>query len=137
MIPSTIIWSSAPSVVLPFRDRVRLQHILDAAIRARRLVAGRNRRDLFGEEQLSLALQRLIGILSYAATAVSPAARAQAPDIPWEAIAGMRDRIIHAYFDVDLNTLWDTVTDDLPPLIAQLEALIDGDDLLPQLHSPD
>ena len=46
------------------------------------------------------------------------------PDIPWQAITGMRNRLVHAYFDVDLDRVWDTVTEDLPALTMQLtEAL--------------
>jgi hypothetical protein len=43
------------------------------------------------------------------------------PEIPWVVIVAMRNRLIHAYFDVDLDRVWDTVVDDLPPLIARLD----------------
>ena len=43
------------------------------------------------------------------------------PDIPWRDIIAMRNRLIHGYFDVDLNIVWNTVTDELPPIIQQLE----------------
>ncbi len=46
------------------------------------------------------------------------------PDVPWAQIVGMRNRLIHAYFDVDVDRVWDTVVDDLPPLIKQLERLL-------------
>ena len=98
--------------------------MLDAARKAQRLVAGRDRRDLTDDDQLSLALQRLIEIIGEAANKVSAETRSQAADIKWAAIAGMRNRLIHAYFDVNLDLLWDTLTEDLPPLITALERLL-------------
>ena len=58
------------------------------------------------------------------AAQVSPVFQQAHPDIPWPLIVGMRNRLIHAYFDIDLDRVWDTVKDDLPPLIDQLEKLI-------------
>ena len=46
------------------------------------------------------------------------------PAIPWREIVGMRNRIVHVYFDIDLRLVWDTVHNDLPMLIAQLEPLV-------------
>jgi uncharacterized protein with HEPN domain len=45
-------------------------------------------------------------------------------ELPWANIIGMRNRLIHVYFDIDLDRVWDTVTDNLPPLIASLEKVI-------------
>lgn len=52
------------------------------------------------------------------------AGRAECPTLPWASIVGMRNRLIHAYFDVDLDRVWDTVKCDLPPLIAELEFIL-------------
>ncbi len=43
------------------------------------------------------------------------------PDIPWDDIVGMRHRLVHAYFDINLDILWRTVQDDLPPLVLLLQ----------------
>jgi len=110
--------------MLPAEDRIRAQHMLDASRKAQRLIVGRERGDLIADEQLSLSLQRLIEIIGEAANKVSGETRLQAADIKWAAITGMRNRLIHAYFDVNLDILWDTVTDDLPQLIASLESLL-------------
>ena len=48
-------------------------------------------------------------------------------DIPWGEIVGMRNRLVHAYFDVDIGLVWQTVQEDLPPLIAQLERIVPPD----------
>ena len=50
--------------------------------------------------------------------------RDQFPEIPWAVIVAMRNPLIHAYYDVDLDRVWDTITDDLPPLILSLENLM-------------
>jgi uncharacterized protein with HEPN domain len=108
----------------PADDQSRLLHMLDAALRARAKIAGRNRDDLSEDDTLSLALQRLIEIIGEAANQVSEETQAQVTTIQWAEIRGMRNRLIHAYFEVNLTTVWDTVTEDLPPLIAALEALL-------------
>jgi uncharacterized protein with HEPN domain len=64
---------------------------------------------------------RLIEIVGEAAARTSGEARAEIPDLPWPAIVGMRNRLIHGYYDVDLDGVWATLTDDLPPLIAVIE----------------
>lgn len=110
--------------MMPREDRVRLQHMLDAARKAHALIAGRGREDLDTDEKLSLALQRLIEIIGEAAKNVTAETRSQAADIPWRKSAGMRDRLIHAYFDVNLDILWNTVADELPPVVSALEALL-------------
>ncbi len=76
----------------------------------------------YRDAQLALALTRLVEIIGEAAKNVSPETRATLPQIPWRAIAGTRDRLVHAYFDVDLERLWQIVAVDLPPLVAALEA---------------
>lgn len=73
---------------------------------------------------LSLALIRLLEIIGQAAKGVSLEYRMNHPNIAWKNMTGMRDRLIHGYFDVDLDIVWETVTKDLPPLIAQLEPLL-------------
>ena len=105
-------------------DDVRLHHMLDAARKAAELVHGRTRADLETNEVLVLALTRLLEILGEAARAISDQTKRRAPTIAWKLIIGTRDRLIHGYFDVDLNILWEIVTRDLPPLIAELERLV-------------
>ena len=102
-------------------DLIRLRHMLDAARKAREFVHGRQRNDLETDEQLTLALVRLLEVAGEAAKGVSASFREHHVDIPWKAIAGTRDRLIHGYFDIDLDIVWQIVTSDLPPLIARLE----------------
>ena len=108
---------------MPKDDSVRIRHMLDAAQEARALIQGQTRRTLDDNRVLVLALVRLIEVIGEAASQVSKSFQDAHTDIPWAQIIAMRNRLIHAYFDVDLERVWDTVTDDLPPLIAQLEQI--------------
>jgi uncharacterized protein with HEPN domain len=69
---------------------------------------------------LQLALVKLVEIIGEAAKAVSDDARSRYPEVPWSAAARTRDRLTHHYFDVNLDVLWSTVTEDLPALLAGL-----------------
>ncbi len=105
-------------------DLVRLRHMLDFARKAVAHCQGRTRGDLDDDELLALALARLLEVIGEAAKFVSAEKRAQSTDIPWREITGTRDRLIHAYPDVNLDIVWQTVTEDLPRLISTLEKLV-------------
>lgn len=83
-----------------------------------------SRRELETNRMLQLALTRLVEIIGEAASRVSHETRSRYPEIPWAEIIGMRNRLIHGYDFVDLNILWNTVKIDLPPLIEQLERIL-------------
>lgn len=102
---------------MPPEDDVRLRHLIEAAETAIRFIKGRQRSDLDGDEMLRLALTKLVEIVGEAAKQVTPATRAANPGVPWSAAARMRDRLVHHYFDIDLDVLWSTVTVDLPALL--------------------
>lgn len=102
-------------------DRIRLQHMRDAARDASSFAAGRSRDDLATNRMLVLALVKSIEIIGEAASRVSAEARTEVPNIPWQQIVAMRNRLIHAYFDVNLDILWHTVQTELPPLVVELE----------------
>lgn len=109
---------------IPNYDALRLRHMLDAALKARQFVAGRERSDLEADEMLALALVRLLEILGEAASRVSPEVQTQLPDLPWRQMIGARNRLIHGYFNVDLDIVWSTVQNDLPQCIAVLERVV-------------
>jgi uncharacterized protein with HEPN domain len=102
-------------------DVIRLRHMLDAAMEARSFVSGKRRADLDQDRMLTLSLVKCIEIIGEAAAQVTEEGRKDVPGIPWPGISAMRNRLIHAYFDVDLDRVWDSVVDDLPPLIAEIE----------------
>jgi uncharacterized protein with HEPN domain len=102
-------------------DQVRLRHLAESATTAIRFVDGRTRGDLEDDEMLRLALTKLVEIVGEAAKQVTPETRASIPDVAWSAAARMRDRLVHHYFDIDLDILWSTVTEDLPALLQALD----------------
>jgi uncharacterized protein with HEPN domain len=106
------------------RDEVRLRHMLDAARKAIGFTQERQRTDLDTDEMMTLAVVRLVEILGEAAKNVSQDIKDQSPDIAWRQVAGTRDRLTHAYFDVNLDIIWDIVTHDLPLLVVKLELLL-------------
>lgn len=108
----------------PPDDRLRLLHMLEHAREAVALAGGKTRADLADSRLLELALVRLVEIIGEAASRVSDESRARDPQIPWREITAMRHRLAHGYDAVDLDILWDTIHEDLAPLIAQLEATL-------------
>jgi len=105
-------------------DEVRIRHILDAAREAVRFVQRRLKTDLDTDRQLNLSLVRLLEVIGEAARGISTEFRQAHSEVAWNKMIGMRDRLIHGYFDINLDVVWQTVTEDLPPLIAQLEKIV-------------
>ena len=105
-------------------DEIRVWHMLDAAREAVSFARGRVRGDLDIDRQLVLSLVKDIEIVGEAATHVSESGRAQAPGIPWQTIVAMRNRLVHGYYNINLNIVWQTVQQDLPALITQLERIV-------------
>ena len=104
-------------------DRVRLRHMVEAAESAVQFIAGRQRTDLDEDRMLLFALVRAIEVLGEAASKISEKTRAAHASIPWRAIIGMRNRLIHAYFEINTAIVWQTVTQEIPALLPQLRAL--------------
>ena len=108
---------------------VRLRHMLDHAREAVAMIEGKVRDDLRRERMLELSLIRLIEVVGEAAARVSAEGQATYPSIPWPQVAGIRNRLIHGYSQVDLDILWDTIEYDLPPLITELEKVLETEQL--------
>lgn len=105
-------------------DIVRLRHMLDAAREAMAFARGKSRSDLENDRMLVLALVKDVEIIGEAAYQISPQVREGLADIPWEDIIGMRHRLVHAYFDINLDILWKPVQQDLPSLVEALERAV-------------
>jgi len=108
-------------------DRVRLRHIVDALDAAIRFTEGRSREDLDRDQMLAFALLHAIQIVGEAAVNITGEFREQHPQIPWALIAGMRHRLVHAYFDINHDILWTTATESVPELLAQIDRLLSSD----------
>ena len=105
-------------------DLIRIRHMLDAAGEAVIFAHDKTRTDLDKNRMLTLSIIKAIELIGEAASRVTKESRDLHPEIPWTVIITMRNRLIHAYFDIDLDRVWDTLTDDLPPLITSLERIV-------------
>jgi uncharacterized protein with HEPN domain len=105
-------------------DQVSLHDMLDYSREAVSLLADSSREKLARNRVMQLALTRLVEIVGEAANRVSAATQQRHPTIPWPQIISMRNRLAHGYDVIDYDLLWDTVTDDLPPLIERLESIL-------------
>lgn len=105
-------------------DTVRLSHMLDAVEKIIEFTKGCRQDDFYKDEKLTLAVIRLIEILGEAGKNVSNQFCRDHPEISWKQIAGARDRLVHGYFDVDLNIVWQIVSSDIPNLLVQLKSIL-------------
>ncbi len=108
-------------------DEIRLHHMLDAAREAVSFARHRVRSDMETDRQLVLSLVKDIEIVGEAASQVSDSFRTQSPEIDWQNMIAMRNRLVHAYFSINLDIVWQTVKEDLPRLITQLERIVPPD----------
>ena len=104
-------------------DLIRVRHMIESAEAALRFVAGRTRLDLDADQMLLFAVVRAVEILGEAAGKVSLGTRAAHGDIPWPAIIGMRNRLVHAYFNINLDVVWTAATKEIPALLPRPQAL--------------
>lgn len=109
---------------MPKDDLVYVGHMLDKAYEALSLVRSKTRQDYDHDTALRLALTHLIQVIGEAARRVSSQFRDRHPQIPWDAIAGMRSKIVHDYMNVDEDIVWDSVTQELQPLIEELKKIV-------------
>jgi uncharacterized protein with HEPN domain len=105
-------------------DSTRLRHMCDAAREALAFARGKQRVDLDGDRQLALALLKCIEIVGEASAAVSAETTSRYPQIPWRQIRGMRNRLVHGYYEIDLDLVWDTISHNLGPLLIALEQIV-------------
>ena len=110
------------------RDDAYLLDILLAARKVRAFVAGRSRRDFAFDEQLQLSVLHLIQIMGEAAGRVSAQTRDTLPGIPWASMVGMRNILVHRYWNIDLDRVWAAATISVIDLIAILGPVVPPDD---------
>ncbi len=105
-------------------DHLYLGHMLDVSKQAMAKVEGLGRGEFDADENLRLALTHLIQMIGEAARRVSPATCASHPQIPWTEIIGMRHKIVHDYFGIDFDIVWEVVTGDLSRLADELNRIL-------------
>ena len=99
--------------------------LLDAIRKAQSFCAGMTFKSFARDDKTVWATLRAIEVVGEAAKNIPPGVRRRYPEIPWADMMGMRNKLVHEYFGVDLETVWTTVREDLPALIPQFERLRD------------
>ncbi len=105
-------------------DLTRLHHMQDAAREALSFMSGKTIEDLNNDRMLVLAVVKELEIIGEAAGRISAECRARHSEIPWAVMVGMRNRLTHAYFSINLDIVLDTVMNNLSPLVEQLDRVI-------------
>lgn len=105
------------------KDLNRLSHMLDAAKTIQEHIKGKKQSDLVRNRLLLGGIIRELLLIGEAANAISSQAKALISSIPWKEIIGMRNQLIHAYFEISHKIVWMTVTSDIPKLISELEKI--------------
>ena len=109
---------------MPRDDSAYLLDMLLAARDALSFTEDMSFDDFTRDRRTQLSVLKSVEIVGEAAAQVGKDTRRANPAIPWREIVGMRNRLVHVYFDIDLPLVWDTVRHDLPDLIARLEPLV-------------
>ena len=109
------------------RDRSPVAWVEDMVLHAEKAIAflADAPEDLARDEKTLFAVLRALEVLGEASKRIPPEYRAQHPEIPWREMAGMRDKLIHGYFGIDVNVVRRTVLEDLPPLLVSLRRRLD------------
>ena len=110
------------------RDRLHLIYMRDAAQLAQQFVNNRKREDLDNDRIFQLGLAKALELVGESASHISDELRAQQTQIPWGKIIGMRHILVHNYWRVELDVVWETTQADIPPLIARLQRLLELED---------
>lgn len=105
-------------------DKIRIQHMIDAAEEALSFVSDKSEKEFNKNRMLVLSIIKEIEIIGEAASKISEETKLRYNNIPWQDIVGMRNRLIHGYFDVNIKLVWNTIKNDLPSLLKSLKEII-------------
>ncbi len=101
-----------------------IKHILDSINKIENFVKGFSKEHFFKDEKTQDAVIRRIEVIGEAVKNIPSAFRDNYPEIPWTKIAGMRDKLMHHYFGIDLETVWKVVNENIPQLKKDMEEIL-------------
>ena len=110
---------------MSFEPREYLRHILAEADYLATASVGLTRETFQHDDTLQRAFVRSLGIVGEAAKKVPPEMRTQYPEVEWKAMAGLRDRLVHDYFGVDYDIVWDVIENKIPVLRSHVRRILD------------
>ncbi len=113
---------------MSFEWRELVRHMVDEVDYLQRSTTHTTKEDFLSDETLRRAFERSVEILGEAANKLPPEVTERFADIPWRRIIAMRHRVVHAYFGVDYDLLWEVATVNAPALGLQLRALLQGEE---------
>ena len=103
------------------KNIIRLEHIVQAIERIKRYTLGKRFDDLVKDDMMDYAVVKNIEIIGEAANLLTNEFKSEHPDTQWKLITGMRNYIVHEYFQVDNTVIWDVIQNDLPYLEVQIK----------------
>ncbi len=106
------------------KDLIRLKHMLDSTKAILIFAKGKHKTSLNKDRLFRSAVLRELEIIGEAATRISDESKKKYPHLPWKELIGLRNRLIHAYFDVDHDIIWKTIQEYLPSFLQSLEDVI-------------
>ena len=104
-------------------DLVYLEHILDSLRKILAYTVDYDRLTFLADTKTQDACIRQFEVVGEATKRVTMGLQTQFPTVPWKDMAGMRDKLIHDYIDVDMDVVWQTATDDVPTLLTEIETI--------------
>ena len=108
--------------------RLYLKDILSAIESIERFVEGMSQESFTADDKTSSAVIRKLEVIGEAARHIPDDIRAAHPQVPWSEMAGMRDRLIHAYFGVDYGLVWETIKERIPLVKPLIQSILEGGD---------
>jgi len=106
------------------KDEAYLRHILDAISDIEKFTKDVTKEGFFENKEKQYAVLRALEVIGEATKNLSKQSKAKYPDVPWRDAAGMRDKLIHGYFGVNLELVWETIKNELPGLKKRISRIL-------------
>jgi uncharacterized protein with HEPN domain len=113
--------------MFPRNWKYRVEDILEAIGNTRAYAAGMTCEQFAADKKTIRAAAYEIGVIGEAVRHIPAEVRERHPELPWDKMQAMRNIVVHEYFRIDLNILWETVQRDLPPLVPRLREMLEGE----------